>query len=751
MRVLVTRPESQSRSFAGALAEHGHETVLAPMLRFDPRPPPDDLAERLAAAQAILLTSANGARALAGAVRVRGYRLIAVGDATQRAARRLGFTDVASAGGDSAALVAFVSRQLKPTDGPLVHVGGGAPAGDVAAALRASKFRVEDIALYDMRPIDALPNDVMQAIQSGGLGAVTFFSPRTAQAFVKVTVQAGLAPYLAGTAAVGISPAALAGADGIPWRTRIAARAPTQDSVLAALDALAPPKTGSPPMSDTSKPTTSDAPSGEAADVTTATDTAATPERAESATPAPAPPRRRGVGVIGAFICGLAASVVVLGGAVAVYMANPEAIRNLVRPAAEDAGSAPVSRQMLAGSLEPLDERLTQLEAKARALDAVAAQAAQLKDLQDKLAAQESRLAALRELSAKVDTLPKGGDPQAASRLANELAQARRDLTALRSELASLKTRQETAETTIRTLTERPAAMPAPGTTGSTDVPADVARQIAVLQDRLDRLEKRDAQVSGALTGAIDSAALARAISEAEARLRDQMARQGADIERARETAAKLAERIGAVEQEVATKVDSLGKDIAAVGEAGRRASEKDRGAAAIGIAVRLRRAIDAGGPFAAEADLLKPLAAGDPAVAAIHTALAPYAAAGVATRRALAHDFAEVARQVLAADRADDSWGERVLGKLRQLVSIRRVGEDTQGSTPEAILARAEAAVEGGDLVKAVNEMKALKSPADAPARDWLRRAEAHLAAQQAVDRLSLHGIALLSHAPAK
>jgi hypothetical protein len=99
----------------------------------------------------------------------------------------------------------------------------------------------------------------------------------------------------------------------------------------------------------------------------------------------------------------------------------------------------------------------------------------------------------------------------------------------------------------------------------------------------------------------------------------------------------------------------------------------------------------------------------------------------------------------------ADDSWGERFLSRLKQLVSVRRVGDDAQGATPEAILARAEAAIDAGDLQRAVAEMKAMKSPAVNPARDWLARAEAHLKARDAADRLGLHGIGLLSHVESK
>ena len=741
MRVLVTRPEPEAQAFAQALAARGHEALLVPMLRFAPLTAPEQLEERLAAAQAVLLTSANGARALAAATKVRGYRIIGVGDATERAARDAGFGDVSSASGDSQALVGLVARRLASADGPVAHVGGRERAGDVAGALRAAGFRVDEIALYEMRLAETLPDDVAQAIQDGGVDAATFFSPRTARAFVKVTTQAGLAPFLAGAAAIAISPAALDGADGIPWRTRIAARAPTQDGVLAALDALAPAKTGSPPMSEDKKP--SDSPADSKADAPANPGPAATPDDRFVAPP-PVPQPRRGIGVVGAFISGIVASIVVLVGATALYMASPETVRGWFRASGSDPGKAPVSAEAVAAALKPLETRLAQLETRARALDGVAAQAAQLKEMQDKLAAQEARLAGVRDLAAKVDGLSRGGDPDALPRLATQLSQAQQALATLRTDLAGLRSRQETADTTLRALSERP-----PSVSGTPDAPGDSARQIAVLLDRLERLEKRDAQAAGAMAGAVDGAALARAIGEAESRLRDQLARGGADIERAREAAAKLAERIAAVEGEVGAKIDGLRKEVATSVASDQRVG--DRAAAAVGIATRLRQAVEAGGSFVADAELLKPLAADDAAIAAIQAELATFAAAGVSTRRQLAGEFPEIARRVIAADLADDSWSERLWGKVKQLVSVRRVGEDTKGATPEAILARAEAATEGGDLAKAVTEMRGLKSPAADPVRDWLQRAESHLAAQRAIDRLSLHGIALLSRAAAK
>ena len=93
MRVLVTRAEPEASGLAEALRARGHEPVVAPLLRHDTLTPPTDLEARLDVVQAVLLTSANGARALATATRRRDLRLLVVGDTTAETAERLGFHD----------------------------------------------------------------------------------------------------------------------------------------------------------------------------------------------------------------------------------------------------------------------------------------------------------------------------------------------------------------------------------------------------------------------------------------------------------------------------------------------------------------------------------------------------------------------------------------------------------------------------------------------------------------------------------
>lgn len=115
--------------------------------------------------------------------------------------------------------------------------------------------------------------------------------------------------------------------------------------------------------------------------------------------------------------------------------------------------------------------------------------------------------------------------------------------------------------------------------------------------------------------------------------------------------------------------------------------------------------------------------------------------------RPALVAEFPAVAKAALADDLADDLFGERLLGKVRALVSLRRVGNDVEGDGTERS-SRAEAALEAGDLAKAV----ALGE--DAAAADvratagWLSRAEANLTAKQATDQISAQAVTLLGSA---
>jgi uroporphyrinogen-III synthase len=227
MRLLLTRPQDDAQKLAEILHSFGYETIIEPMLtiRFLPDTPVD-----LTGAQAVLITSANGARALAASQPRRAIPVYAVGEASAAAARALGFAPVFSAAGDVAALARLVADRLNPAGGALVHPRAHAVAGDLAGDLAARGFEVRPLVLYEAARATKISPATCAAIAHGEIDGVVFFSPRTARTFVRLAEAAALS--LDRLVAWCLSPAVAEHLKGVTWRHIEIAAQPTQDSLL---------------------------------------------------------------------------------------------------------------------------------------------------------------------------------------------------------------------------------------------------------------------------------------------------------------------------------------------------------------------------------------------------------------------------------------------------------------------------------------------------------------------------------------
>ena len=225
---MITRPREDARAVVEELAARGIDSMVEPVLEIVPLATGD---LDLDGVQAVLVTSANGARAL-GATSQRDIPVLAVGDATAAAARDAGFAAVAVAGGDVAALAALAAERCNPGAGPLVHVSGSAVAGDLAGRLAARGFTVRREVLYEARAASALSRDATAALSGGDVDAVLLYSPRTAEAFVALVRRAGLVAGLRRARALCLSGAVADAARGIAWREVCVAARPDQTVLL---------------------------------------------------------------------------------------------------------------------------------------------------------------------------------------------------------------------------------------------------------------------------------------------------------------------------------------------------------------------------------------------------------------------------------------------------------------------------------------------------------------------------------------
>ena len=236
MRVLITRPRVEAERLAHGLAERGIEALVEPMLEIRNRAAALPAIEGL---QAVLLTSANGARALAAATRCRDAPVYAVGEQSARAAAEAGFARVRAGGGDLAALAATVARELRVDGGPLLYACGAERAGDLEGGLGDRGFTVVLAVLYDAVAADTLSPACAAALERAEIDAAVFFSPRSAAAFVSLARHAGVERSCAAVTALCLSAAVAEAAAPIAWRgVRIAAR-PDTPALLALVDGLA--------------------------------------------------------------------------------------------------------------------------------------------------------------------------------------------------------------------------------------------------------------------------------------------------------------------------------------------------------------------------------------------------------------------------------------------------------------------------------------------------------------------------------
>ncbi len=210
--------------------------------------------------------------------------------------------------------------------------------------------------------------------------------------------------------------------------------------------------------------------------------------------------------------------------------------------------------------------------------------------------------------------------------------------------------------------------------------------------------------------------------------------RLAALFDRIEENAAELR----AMEGEL-SKLVELPSRVAELAETIEAASGQAAHTAFVLASGQLEAALDSGQPYASELGAVRRLAAEDPELPTLLARLEEHSDEGIPTMTELRVRFDDSALAVAqAAQRdVDGGWMDRAWARLRSLVTVRPVGGDVAGDSPEAHLARAEARLDEGDLASAVSELEILQgAPAEAAA-PWLAGARARVAADEAIERL--------------
>ncbi len=686
MRVLITRPHEDASHTRHLLEARGYAVMVEPMLAVLPVAAP---VVDLTGVQAVLFTSANGARAMAAASGERDVLVYTVGDASAAEAKRLGYTHVHPAGGDVAALAALIVQDLDPKAGALLHVAANVTAGDLQGALASHGFEVRKTQLYESRTAVALSDELVDALKTARIDAVLFFSPRTAETFVTLAKNAGVDGHLAEVTAYALSAAVAKTLRAVHWRAIRVAAKPEQEALLAVLDedrpaddqhvaAPAAEANGGDETMTPEKEAEGEAPVP--ATVEAEAEREADESPADEASGEEVEEEAQSGGGGGRFVT-IAILLVIIAG-LAGYASIPYWRDKVPEPYRSYLPDLPASetRTLIAKLEQNVDANRTEL----------------------------ARLRAeVKTLNGMVDDVTDAMVPPSGNVVA--------EIGALKERLAALDSRLR-AVASGAPAPEGAAPQVAPGATG------DIQHRMDLIAGRVEQL----AENNKGLASKIEQRGIAQ---------HDEF-----------ETLAKRVDTIEATRAEAAS-VLKLNDRISEVENVARAmVSRHDASLANLLAVVQLRSKAQDGQAFDAELRTARALAEDKAAFDALVGPFGDSAAAGVPTVASLRQGFLRVATAAARAANAPsgDTLLDKTLARVTGLVTIRRIDGNADTDSVGAVLTRAEKLLDGGDLAGAAKELKTVQDPAVAAAlKPWIDRAEARARLDAALSTMTSDALA--------
>lgn len=194
------------------------------------------------------------------------------------------------------------------------------------------------------------------------------------------------------------------------------------------------------------------------------------------------------------------------------------------------------------------------------------------------------------------------------------------------------------------------------------------------------------------------------------------------------ETRAQLAEQ-QALNAELLAKIDATAETATQQLDAAAARAEAIAQSSAL---LAIQAALDTGEPFATA---LSGLTGAD-----VPEALGTVADTGVASLSQLQTTYDDAARAALSAslrDLADGDASARISSFLKAQLGLRSL-TPREGDDPDAVLSRAQAALDGGDVAAALSELDALPAAGQAEMADWRATAQARVDAVAAAGDLA-------------
>lgn len=213
--IVITRPSSDAREYAIELEDEGISALVEPML--DIQNTAFEMPD-ISRYQGLIFTSANAVRAYIDQGGALAMPVFCVGGHTTLQCRGAGAQNVHDADGDAQDLVDLIVSKTKDKTPPFLHIRGEHVARPIDDMLAEHGIRVAALVVYQAVQVDHFSQPFLNALSAREIQAITFFSKRTAQAFLELITQYDLADQLSEIKALSISDSVLEYTQSHQWQ-----------------------------------------------------------------------------------------------------------------------------------------------------------------------------------------------------------------------------------------------------------------------------------------------------------------------------------------------------------------------------------------------------------------------------------------------------------------------------------------------------------------------------------------------------
>tara|TARA_B100001564_G_scaffold356351_1_gene370340 strand:- start:729 stop:1427 length:699 start_codon:yes stop_codon:yes gene_type:complete len=203
MNILITRPLIDTEDLMGKLFSLGHKIIHVPTLKISSI---KSVTIDFKKYDAIILTSANALRNLKVMNNDENKLFFCVGSITEKIARKLGYINTISAGGNVNALKNLIMNSNRISkNSKIAYLCGDNLTSELDSELNKEGMNIEKIINYTSHKITDINDENKKIIASHPPDIIFVYSTRSAESFIEITKNYSLYPLMTGSRVMCIS------------------------------------------------------------------------------------------------------------------------------------------------------------------------------------------------------------------------------------------------------------------------------------------------------------------------------------------------------------------------------------------------------------------------------------------------------------------------------------------------------------------------------------------------------------------